>query len=173
MTKKIVNLLIDNKVIALFQKESEIGPRALGNRSLIASPVLKEMKNILNKIKSRENFRPVAPIVLNEHKSEWFDIEKESPFMLFSVKCKNPDKIPSAIHADQTSRIQTITKENGYVYNILLEFYNRTKIPVLINTSFNTKCYPILETPKDAIETFLEQKEISVMIIHNYFIERK
>ena len=171
----IANCLVENKIVAICRGKSESGPRALGNRSLLASPINKEMKEIVNILKSREEFRPVSPICMLEHASKWFDLgtAKESPFMNFSVPCINPDLIPSAVHIDGSSRVQTITEdENEFVYKLIEKFYNLTEIPMLINTSFNLQGQPIIETPSEAITAFLETN-IDYLILENYLITRK
>jgi carbamoyltransferase len=165
----------DNKIVGWFQGGSELGPRALGHRSILANATNPDMKDILNeKVKHREEFRPFAPMVLKEKAHLWFDLPKgvESPFMLFSVACKKPDKIPSGVHIDDTSRVQTLGKENCLIYDVVKEFNRLTKVPVIINTSFNDQGEPIVETPENAIKCFLGT-EIDVLIMHDYVITKK
>jgi carbamoyltransferase len=154
----IVTLLLKNNIIGFYQGRSEAGPRALGNRSFLMSPMKKENKNIMNKFKGREMFRPLAASVLQQEANKWFDMlgMKESPFMTFSFKCiKNKNKIPSVVHVDGSCRIQTVTKkQNKYFYNLIKIFYEKTKVPMLLNTSFNIAKDPIVESPNDAINTF-------------------
>jgi len=167
--------LQDEKIVAWFQGESEIGPRALGRRSILADPRKQNMKDILNKkIKKREEFRPFAPLVLEDEADEWFDVKegKSYPFMLFSLKCKASDEIPAAVHIDGTARIQTVNKSNGAIYDLLYQFAEDTDIPVLINTSFNTQGQPIVEDPEDAIETFLDT-EIDILVLEKYIVRKK
>jgi carbamoyltransferase len=152
-------LLADQKVIGWFQGGSEFGPRALGNRSLLADPRKAEMKDILNsRVKHRQPFRPFAPIVLAERAKEIFEGEEDSPFMLIAkpVRPEWRDRIPAIVHVDGTARVQTVSEEtNPVLYRLLKEFEALTGVPVLINTSFNVKGEPIVETPRDAMICFL------------------
>lgn len=152
-------LLADQKVIGWFQDRSEFGPRALGNRSLIADPRRAEMKDILNsRVKHRQAFRPFAPIVLADRMKDVFEGEEDSPFMLIAkpVRPEWRDKIPGIVHVDGTARVQTVREAtNPRLYRLLKEFERLTGVPVLINTSFNVKGEPIVETPQDAMICFL------------------
>jgi carbamoyltransferase len=153
----IAEMLEQGKVIAWFQSRMEFGPRALGSRSLLASPIPANMKERLNFIKSREDFRPVAPVVLEEEAPQWFKNAKVSPYMLFiyDVVDDKADKIPAVRHVDGTARIQTINREqNPAYYDLIKAFYKRTGVPVLVNTSFNTLGEPIVCSPRDAVECF-------------------
>jgi carbamoyltransferase len=146
-----VEVLLEQKPLVIFQGKSELGPRALGNRSILFDPRNKDAKNIVNIFKKREWWRPLAGTILLEHVHDWFDIAtlKESPYMSFAVDAKQQaiEKIPSIVHADNTCRIQTVTQEqNLNYYNLILEFYNKTGVPVLLNTSFNLAGFPIVET---------------------------
>ena len=156
--KYIAKLIYKNNILAIYQGRSEAGPRALGNRSLLMSPIKKENKNIMNKFKGREMFRPLAASVLQKEASKWFDMlgMKESPYMTFSFKCiKNKNKIPSVIHKDGSCRIQTVSKkQNKYFYKIIENFYKITNVPMLLNTSFNSAGEPLIETPEDALNAF-------------------
>ncbi len=161
--KKIIKLLISGNIVALYQNKAEAGPRALGNRSLLLDPRIKNGKDIMNTVKKRESFRPFACSILKEKVNEWFDMAglDESPYMMYAVKALNnvKEKINSVIHEDDTSRIQTITKDyNKVMYDILKEFYKETKIPILMNTSFNIAGEPLVETPEDAINTLRKSK---------------
>ena len=153
-------LLSDGKIIGWFQGRSELGQRALGNRSILASPTFEWMKDHINKfIKFREEFRPFAPAILDEKKTEYFDMksddevffmEKVFPF-LEDVK----NKIPAVVHDDGTGRVQTVTENsNPKFYKLIKEFSKNTGIPILLNTSFNTNNVPIVNSPRDAIDTF-------------------
>ena len=155
---EIVSLLIDEHPVCIFQGKSEAGPRALGNRSILYNPTVKDGKNILNKMKHRENFRPFAAVVLEEFVHEWFNMKglNSSPFMMYAVQCKDKykHKIPAVLQVDGTSRVQTVTeKTNAALYKLIKMFYNETGIPMLLNTSFNLAGEPLVETPADAIHT--------------------
>ncbi len=144
-------------MIGWFQGRMEFGPRALGARSILASPIHAEMQARLNDIKDREDFRPVAPVVLEEEAGQWFANATVSPFMLFvyDVLPDKADCIPAVRHVDGTARIQTINRaQNQRYYDLLKAFYARTGVPVLVNTSFNTRGEPIVCTPRDAVECF-------------------
>lgn len=150
-------LLAENKVLGWFQGRMEFGPRALGARSILASPIDPSMQERLNQIKDREDFRPVAPVVLEEAAADWFIDAGRSPFMLF-VNRVRPDKaerIPAVRHVDGTARIQTINRgQHAAYYDLVRAFGELTGVPVLVNTSFNTRGEPIVCTPRDALESF-------------------
>ena len=154
---KTVDMLTAGKVIRWFYGRSELGPRALGQRSILCDPRRREMKDILNKhVKFREPFRPYAASVLFEEAGSWFEFGKttrESPFMLRVLKVKEDKKslIPAVVHVDGTTRVQTVTKDNGLYYQLLDKFFKKTDVPILLNTSFNFAREPIVETPYDAI----------------------
>jgi carbamoyltransferase len=158
----------EGKIICWFQGRSEFGPRALGNRSFISDPRKKEMKDQLNsRVKFREWFRPFAPVILNEHKEEWFKMDFESPFMLYTVPCKKPQEIPSAVHIDNTSRVQTLRKEdNQAFYELIEKFYEITGVPIVMNTSLNVKGQPIVETPEEAMKLF-EESDVDILVIND------
>jgi carbamoyltransferase len=168
-------LLAEQKVIGWFQGPSEFGPRALGNRSLIADPRKAEMKDILNsRVKHRQAFRPFAPIVLAERMKEIFEGEEDSPFMLIAKRVRPEwrDRIPAIVHVDGTARVQTVREEtNPVLYRLLREFEALTGVPVLINTSFNVKGEPIVETPRDAVICFLTTG-IDNLILHDTLISK-
>jgi carbamoyltransferase len=153
--KEAVDILLEQKPLVIFQGDSEWGPRALGNRSILFDPRNKDAKHIVNDFKKREWWRPLAGTILLEHVHDWFDIAtlKESPHMSFAVDAKQQaiEKIPSIVHVDNTCRIQTVTQKQNYnYYNLILEFYKITKVPVLLNTSFNLAKFPIVETYEQA-----------------------
>lgn len=158
-----VELLCDQKIIGWFDGGSELGPRALGQRSIICDPRRTDAKETLNmRVKMREPFRPFAPAVLLEEASNWFefgDTAPDSPFMLRVVEVK-PEKrnaVPAIVHVDGTGRVQTLTRQNnGRFYELVRKFYEKTGVPVLLNTSFNRMGQPIIETPADAIACLLE-----------------
>jgi carbamoyltransferase len=153
-------MIADGKIVAWFQGRMEFGPRALGNRSLLADPRRPEMRNILNqKVKHREDFRPFAPSVMSEHADDWFETGKHSAsheFMLFAprVKPDRRDRIPAIVHQDGTARVQLVSrKSNPRFHELISAFHEKTGVPVVINTSFNDS-EPIVCTPMDAIVTF-------------------
>jgi carbamoyltransferase len=168
-------LLAEQRVIGWFQGPSEFGPRALGNRSLIADPRKAEMKDILNsRVKHRQAFRPFAPIVLAERMKEIFEGEEDSPYMLIAkpVRPEWRDKIPAIVHVDGTARVQTVREQtNPRLYRLLKEFEALTGVPVLINTSFNIKGEPIVETPDDAVMCFLNTG-IDNLILHDTIVSK-
>jgi len=148
--KEIITELIRNKIAAVATGRAEFGPRALGNRSILADPRDPNIKDKVNLIKQRELFRPFAPVVLAEHASKWFDMNYESPYMQYTPKCLQPDKIPSVVHADGTSRVQTVNKkQHPGLYSLLSEWYVVTGVPVLLNTSLNIKGQPLLNDKFD------------------------
>jgi len=151
--QQIVDGILKDGIVAVATGRAEYGPRALGNRSILADPRDPKIKDKVNLIKQRELFRPFAPVVMSEHASKWFDMDFESPYMQYTVKCLQPEKIPSVVHADGTSRVQTVTKEQHYgLYRVLNKFYLQTGVPVLLNTSLNIKGQPLLNDSHDIIE---------------------
>lgn len=157
-----VELLCDGKIIGWFDGGSELGPRALGQRSILCDPRLPEAKDTLNRrVKMREPFRPFAPAVLLEEASDWFEFDgtpRESPFMLrvVDVKTEKRNAVPAIVHVDGTGRLQTLTRENnGRFYDLVRKFHEKTGVPILLNTSFNRMGQPIIETPADAIACLL------------------
>ena len=164
--KDIAQSIADGKIVGWYQGRSESGNRALGNRSILADPRNPDIKNIINAtIKNREDFRPFAPAVLEEHYKEYFDTRLPSPFMSRICKVKS-DKVPGITHIDGTARIQTVNKEfNEKFYNIINEFYKITGIPMLLNTSFNCQ-EPIVETPQQAIKTF-RKTALDILVIND------
>ena len=150
---QILQELKTNKIAAVATGRAEYGPRALGNRSILADPRDPDIKDKVNMIKQREPFRPFAPVVLEEFASEWFDMNFASPYMQYTVKCKYPEKIPSVVHEDGTSRVQTVNKEQHPGLHMLLrKWYWDTGCPVLLNTSLNIKGQPLLNDHQDAID---------------------
>ncbi len=148
--QEIVDGILKDGIIAVATGRAEYGPRALGNRSILADPRDPNIKDKVNKIKQRELFRPFAPVVMAEHASKWFDMDFESPYMQYTVKCLQPEKIPSVVHADGTSRVQTVTKDQHRgLWRVLNKFYLETGVPVLLNTSLNIKGQPLLNDKND------------------------
>lgn len=175
LTDFISDLLVENKTIGWFQGRSEIGPRALGNRSIIANPKESWMRDYINSdIKNRQWFRPFAPSVLYEHQHEIFEMDYFSPYMLLTsgVKEEWKDKIPSVTHIDGTSRYQSVTREtNQRYYDLISKFNEKTGIPLVLNTSFNGPDEPIVETPKDAIKTFFDIG-LDILVIGDFVIKK-
>ena len=155
----VLDLLInEEQIVGIFQNESEWGPRALGNRSILFDPRNPRAKKIVNIVKKRESYRPFACTVMLEHAHEYFDMLQlpESPWMSFAIQCKPKalKDIPTLVHADNTCRIQTVTEEqNPNYYNLIKGFYERTGVPIIFNTSFNLGGEAIVETVYDAIDT--------------------
>jgi carbamoyltransferase len=172
---EVAELLAEDKIIGWYQGRMEFGPRALGSRSILASPIHEEMQAKLNEIKDREDFRPVAPAVLEEEASEWFEQVTYSPFMLFVAHVK-PDKanlIPAVCHVDGTARVQTINRhQNPAYYDLIKAFYQRTGVPVLVNTSFNTRGEPIVCTPRDAVECFWTSP-LDALVIGSFLLKKQ
>jgi carbamoyltransferase len=173
--EQIVNDLIDGKIIGTARGNSEHGPRALGNRSIICNPSIKEMKDILNaKVKHREWYRPFAPVVRLEDVNKYFDWNKESRWMSFCPKVKEEwkDKLAAITHIDGTARVQTVTRDqNPWLYDLLTTFESKTGIGVLLNTSFNVDGKPILSTIKDAF-TILEKTQMDCLILEDYYFKK-
>ncbi|WP_051236596.1 carbamoyltransferase C-terminal domain-containing protein [Paenibacillus pinihumi] len=157
--KEAAASIANGKIIGWFQGGAECGPRSLGNRSFLADPRRAEMKDIVNaRVKFREGFRPFAPSVLWEHQQEYFDLAIPSPYMLMvaDIWPRKRSIIPAVTHIDGTGRLQTVMKElNPHYYQLIETFYEMTDVPVVLNTSFNVKGEPIVETPEDAIRCFL------------------
>jgi carbamoyltransferase len=146
----IVEGILKDKIVAVATGRAEYGPRALGNRSILADPRDPDIKDKVNLIKQREPFRPFAPVVMEECADKWFDMDFDSPYMQYTVKCLQPEKIPSVVHADGTSRVQTVNRyQHRDLWRVLNKFYLQTGVPVLLNTSLNIKGQPLLNDEKD------------------------
>jgi len=161
--KKVLNELLKGNIVGVANGRAEFGPRALGNRSLLADPRGDDIKDKVNVIKHRQKFRPFAPSVLEEHAHEIFDMPvRKSQFMQFTAKCKWPDKYPAICHVDNTSRVQTVSKEDnpGY-YKLIKEFYEKTGCPMVLNTSLNIKGHPIVNTKQDGFQ-FSKKYDVKV-----------
>jgi carbamoyltransferase len=174
IAEETAEILAQDKIIGWYQGRMEYGPRALGSRSILASPISPEMQARLNEVKDREDFRPVAPVVLEEDAGEWFENARYSPFMLFiyDVKPDKADLIPAVRHVDGTARIQTVNRDqHPHYYDLLQAFKKRTGVPVLVNTSFNTLGKPIVCSPRDAIECFWTSP-FDALIIGSFLIEK-
>lgn len=172
---KIANHLISNKVVGFFNDRMEFGARALGNRSILASPISANMKDIINKkIKKRESFRPFAPAILEEEKIKWFEKSKTNPYMsnVELIKSDKRDQIPAVTHFDGTGRVQTVNiKSNPLFYKLIKNFFEKTNVPVLLNTSFNEN-EPIVLKPLEALKCF-NRTDIDILVLGHFIIERK
>ena len=147
-----LNEIVNNGVAAVASGRAEYGPRALGNRSILADPRDPNIKDKVNNIKKRELFRPFAPVVMEEYASKWFDMGFTSPYMQYAVKCLKPELIPSVVHKDGTSRVQTVNKDqHPGLYDLLSRWYKISKVPILLNTSLNIKGQPLLNDENDII----------------------
>ena len=165
----VAKLIRSGEIVTIFQGSSEAGPRALGNRSILFDPTIKDGKDLVNEVKKREFFRPFACTIKKENVHEWFDLAgmEESPHMMYAVEALEgvADKIPSVIHIDNTCRVQTVTSEqNEHYYNLIDAFEKLSGVPILFNTSFNLGGEPLVETIEDAIET-LETSDIKYMYL--------
>ena len=142
--------LMADKIVPVASGRAEYGPRALGNRSILADPRDPDIKDKVNMIKKRELFRPFAPVVLEEEAHNWFEMPSATPYMQYTVKCKKPHLIPSVVHADGTSRVQTVNRfQHPGLYQLIKKFYSETGVPVLLNTSLNIKGQPLLNDTSD------------------------
>tara|TARA_A100001011_G_scaffold394937_1_gene488509 strand:- start:60 stop:1568 length:1509 start_codon:yes stop_codon:yes gene_type:complete len=193
--EKTANEISNEKAVGWFQGRMEFGPRALGNRSILGDPRSDKMQKNLNlKVKFRESFRPFAPSVLNEEVSNWFETSTDSPYMLFVANIKKKktqemsddekklfgidllnikrSEIPAVTHVDYSARIQTVYEEtNNKYYKLIKKFKEITNCPVLINTSFNIRGEPIVNTPQDAFNCFMGT-ELDILVIGNCYLEK-
>ncbi len=173
--EETAKLIAEKNVVGWFQGKMEFGPRALGNRSIVADPRDSDMKDIVNlKIKFRESFRPFAPTVIEEKSSEYFDLNCPSPYMLLVAQVREDKRIiPAVTHVDCSARIQTIKREdNPLFYDLISEFYRLTGVPVIINTSFNVRGEPIVCTPKDAYKCFMRTK-MDYLVLGYFLLDKK
>ena len=166
-------LISDGNIVGWYQGKMEWGPRALGSRSILADPRKIEMKDILNeKIKHRESFRPFAPSILEEYVSEYFDIDRPSPYMLFVAPVKKPEIIPAVTHVDGTGRLQTVNRDtNPLYYDLINEFYKITGVPVIINTSMNVMGEPIVNTPEQAHQMIVKT-DMDCIVMGNNLVRK-
>lgn len=175
INQRLVLELIKKKIIAIFRNDMEFGSRALGNTSILCDPRLPNAKKVINsKVKLREKFRPFAPSILERDVQKWFETSIKSPYMSFVLKFQRnkKDLIPAVCHIDQTGRLQTVNEKiNPYFYDLLKEFKKKTKVPMLLNTSFNEN-EPIVENQFRAIETF-KRTSLDFLIINNFLISKK
>ena len=172
LISKTAKLLSEEHVVSWFQGRMEWGPRALGNRSILATPQSEKMRDIVNiKVKKREPFRPFAPVITLEKTLDYFDLNGESPYMLLVVRATN-DKIPAVTHVDGSARVQTVTEgQNFRYYHLIKKFGEITGVPVLMNTSFNVAGEPLVCSPYDALRTF-EYTEIDNLVMGNFILNR-
>lgn len=174
LMRRTAAIIAEGKILGWYQGRAEWGPRALGNRSIVADPRRPEMKEILNeRIKHREIFRPFAPSILAEKTGEWFEKSYPSPFMTlaYSVRPEKRDKIPAPTHVDGTGRLQTVTREANPRYHALIsEFDRQTGVPVVLNTSFNDN-EPIVCRPEEALDCFLRTR-MDALVLGNHLITR-
>lgn len=155
--EEAIKIILEQKPLLIFQNKGELGPRALGNRSILFDPRNKDLQNIINTIKKREWWRPVAGTILIEYVNDYFNMMnlEESPYMAYAIEAKEKAKleVPGIIHVDGTCRIQTLKKQdNVCYYNLINAFYKKTGIPILCNTSLNLAGYPIIENLKQLKE---------------------
>jgi carbamoyltransferase len=175
LMERIAQALADGLIVGLFRGRSECGPRALCHRSLLADPRRADMKDRLNGLKGRELFRPFAPAVTEEDQATFFELEPPSPFMLVAtaLRPRFRDVLPAITHIDGSARVQAVSRaKEPFIHALLRAFAARTGYPVLLNTSFNLAGEPIVESPRDAINTFLAS-EIDCLVLENQFLHRK
>ena len=178
VAEETAKLLAQDRIIGWFQGRMEFGPRALGARSILASPLSPDMQARLNELKDREDFRPVAPVVPEDDLADWFSPAQanggSAPFMLFIYDVP-PDKarrIPAVCHADRTARVQTVRRDtNPRYYDLLKAFGRATGVPVLVNTSFNVRGEPIVNTPRDALNAFWSTP-LDALVIGSFLLEK-
>ena len=174
LVEETARYIVEGKVVGWFQGQTEWGPRALGNRSIVVDPRRPEMKDVLNKrVKHREPFRPFSPSILEEHTGEWFESDYPSPFMLMAYPVREEKRhlITTPTHVDGTGRLQTVSRSANPLYWELIGAFNElTGVPVLLNTSFNEN-EPIVNTPEEAVECFLRTK-MDVLVMGPFLVER-
>ena len=175
LVRRTAQAIADGKVVGWFQGRMEWGPRALGNRSILADPRRADMKELLNaKIKRRESFRPFAPSILREEVGEWFEQDDDVPFMMevFQIRPKHSEVVPAVTHIDGSGRLQTVHQETNPRYHALIsEFRRLTDVPMVLNTSFNEN-EPIVCYPEEALNCFLRTK-MDLLVLGNFWLERK
>ncbi len=173
--QKTASLLEEGKILGWFQGKMEIGPRALGSRSILANPAFPDMKDKINaEVKFREAYRPFAPSAIVEAKDEFFDLEVEAPFMLkvCAVRKEKQKIIPAVTHVDGSARLQTVKKElHPRYYDVIKKLGDKTGVPVVLNTSFNIQGEPVVESPKDAIRCFFSTG-LDALVIGNYTLTK-
>lgn len=163
--KKAIDELLINRIVGVASGRAEFGPRALGNRSLLADPTGKEMKDVVNKIKKRQEFRPFAPVILQSEVHNYFHVDRgfKSPYMQYVVQAKDPNIYPAIVHADGSSRVQTVTRDqHPGLWRLLVQYKKHTGIPMLLNTSLNIKGEPMVNSRLDA-DKFTEKYHVKVV----------
>jgi carbamoyltransferase len=174
--EKAAQYLANDKIVGWFQGRMEMGPRVLGNRSILGNPQQDEVKRVLNsRVKFREAFRPFAPSILLEDVDEWFDYDDPSPYMIlvYDVLPEKREQVPGITHVDGTGRLQTVSEEDNERYHRLISaFKERTGVPIVVNTSFNIKGEPIVNTPIDAIRCFLGNG-IDYLVMGDYVVDKE
>jgi carbamoyltransferase len=172
---RAAKLLSAGKVIGWIQGRAEFGPRALGNRSILADPRRRDIKEVINlKVKCREAYRPFAPSILHEYGHEYFENYQESPYMERTLRYRESviSKIPGVVHVDRTGRVQTVKQEwNAYFYRLISAFHQLTGVPLVLNTSFNIMGRPIIHSLEDAIGMFYTSG-LDAIVINDYMIEK-
>lgn len=176
LVAEVASRLAADQVVGWFRGRMEFGPRALGARSILASPINPQMKDVLNeKIKHRESFRPFAPAVLREDVARYFELDRASPYMLFTAKVRPEFRnvIPAVTHVDGSSRVQTVDRgANGLFYDLIVEFKRLTQVPVLVNTSFNVRGEPIVCSPEDAYRCYA-LTDMDALVLENCLVTQK
>jgi carbamoyltransferase len=175
LAEATAGLIADGNVVGWFQGRMEFGPRALGARSILADPRDPKMRDTLNmKIKFREGFRPFAPSCTADQCAEWFDIDRDSPYMLLVAPVREDKRvIPAVTHVDHSARIQTVTRQqNPLYYDLISAFERRTGVPVIINTSFNVRGEPIVCTPHDAYVCFM-RTNMDHLALGHFLLDKK
>ena len=171
LTHQVAKDLAAGRIVGWFEGRSEVGPRALGNRSILADPRDASIKDRLNsRVKLRASFRPFAPVILEERVSEFFEIDQADPFMTMAprVRASKADLIPAAVHFDGTARVQTVSRTtNPSLYAVIKRFAELTGVPILLNTSFNRR-EPIVQTPDEAISCYL-QTQLDALVVGSYY----
>ncbi|MDD5308273.1 MAG: carbamoyltransferase C-terminal domain-containing protein [Deltaproteobacteria bacterium] len=176
LSRCVAKIVADNKIVGWFQGRMELGPRALGNRSILGNPCNPSMKDLLNsKVKKRETFRPYAPVVLEERAQEFFELPGTSPFMLLAPRVRKEMEyaIPGVVHVDGTARVQTLGKDtNQKLRQLIKDFEAITGVPIIINTSFNLRGEPIVCSPENAIQCF-RKSEMDYLVLGNFLLDKK
>ncbi len=175
LADRMAENLAAGKVIGLLRGRSEMGPRALCHRSILADPRVASMNDHLNRLKRRELFRPFAPVVTEEDQSKYFELEQSSPYMLFATRLRSEFRtaVPAIVHVDGSSRVQSISKtQDPFLHRLLRAFEARTGYPILLNTSFNLAGEPIVESPYDAIATYLTS-DLDALVMESFYVDTK